>query len=64
MQSYSPGWISVLLRNHTILDAGLEFRAKHSMVTSWFSCTSNFEPEDSFIISTDDGGTVNTKFNS
>lgn len=57
---YSPGLISSSLRNHTILEAGLEFRATHSIVTSWFSCTSNFESSDLFIISMDEGGAVQT----
>lgn len=44
--AYLPGFISALSRNHTILDAGLEFRATHSTVNSWFSRTSNSESDD------------------
>lgn len=44
--AYLPGLISALSRNHTILDAGLEFRATHSTVNSWFSRTSNSESDD------------------
>jgi len=50
--------ISSSPRNHTILEGGLEFRAIHSIKTSWFSCTSNFEPSDVFIMSMDEGGAV------